>query len=206
MILDRFLAFAKRASEIVFSGRNRSRIVLGTDRKDTVDSGYGDGGRNDVDSSSIDMVAGADPDSSDMSFARDKSRVYISEKSDPDDYLENQIGDAVEGEPVVLMVSDNVYLKSRSKTKILGPKYSIYFDQDGNCQIICENSIEIKVGNNTVRLNSGAIELDAGQGLSGKIITDLDSCVGTDPVTGSPIISTFKRPESIVLNSKVVIK
>jgi len=206
VILDRFLAFAKRATDIVFFGRNRSRIVIGTDRKNTPDSGYGDGGRNDVNSSSIDMVAGADPESSNMSFANDKSRVYVTEKCDPDDYLDNQVGAIVEGEPAALVVSDNVYLKSRSKTKILGPKYSIYLDQDGNCQIVCENSIEIKVGNNVVRINSSGIELDGGQGLSGKIITDLDSCAGTDPVTGSPIISTFKRPEAIVLNSKVVVK
>jgi hypothetical protein len=206
MILESFLAFIRRTTDNVLPGRNRARIVVGTDRKNTVDSGYGDGGENDKESAAIDLVAGFKADSGNMSFTEDKTRLYLSAKSDPDDYIDNQKGETVTGEAVFLGVSDNVYLKSRKKTKILGPNYSILLDENGNCLIECDTKIEIKVGSNVVRLSSSGIELDAGQGPTGKIITDLDTCVGTDPVTGSPILSTFKRPESIVTNSKVVVK
>lgn len=206
MILEKFIAFAKRLSDIPFYGRNRARIIIGTDRKSTIDSGYGDGGQNDTEeNAAIDIVAGFRGDSPNMSFTEDKSRIYLSAKADPDDYLQNEVGEKVEGEAAILQVSDNIYLKARNKIKILGQNYSIVLE-DGKCTINLTEMAEIKAGQSVIKISNSGIELDAGQGINGKIITDLDSCVGTDPVTGSPIISTFKRPESIVLNSKVLVK
>lgn len=205
MIRERFAAFLARLSDSVFSGRNRARIVIGTDRKDSVDSGYGDGGEDDPESAAIDIVAGFDGNSGDVSFSLDKSRIYVSGKSDPDDYAGVDKGEKVEGEASIINVSDNIYLKARNKTKIVGPNYSILFEGN-DIKIETESNIELKVGSNVVRVTSSGIELDAGQGVSGNIITDLDTCVGTDPVTGTPILSTFKRPESIVTNRKVKVK
>lgn len=206
MILERFVAFAKRLSDFPLFGRNRARIIIGTDRKDTIDSGYGDGGQNDTEeNAAIDIVAGFDGSSENMSFENDKSRIYLSAKSNPDEYISNDIGARIEGEAVIIQVSDNIYLKSRNQVKIIGPNYSIILE-DGQCKISLSESVEIKAGNNTIKMNESGIEVDAGQGISGKIITDLDSCVGTDPVTGSPIISNFKQPGAIVLNNKVLVK
>lgn len=206
MIRERFAAYIARLTDVLFAGRNRSRIVIGTDRKDTVDSGYGDGGQNDPDSASITLTAGFDGASGDPDFLNDKTTLYLSGKTDPDSYADITKGSTVEGEAVILGISDNIYYKARKKTKIVGPKYSILIDEDGNCLIECETKIELKVGQNIVRINSSGIELDASQGLSGNIITDNDICVGIDPVSGGPILSNFKQAGALVNNKKVVVK
>ncbi len=206
MIREIFKSYLARITDYVIVSRNRSRIVLGTDRKDTIDSGYGDGGRNDQDSSSIDIVTGFDGESDSPSFLRDKSRIYLSGKSDPDSYIDNDVGPIVEGEPAIVCVSDNVYLKARSNTKILGENYSVVLDKDGNIEIVASSKVSIKVGSNIVKIDSSGIEFDCAQGLSGKVITDNDLCVGIDPVSGGQIISNFKQAGSLVNNSKVTIK
>jgi hypothetical protein len=210
MIRERFVAFLARLSDTVLSGRNRARIVIGTDRKTTVDSGYGDGGENDPESAAIDLVAGYSGDSGDVNFESDKSRLYLSGKTDPDEYTGINKGGSVEGEAALIGISDNVYLKARNKTKIVGPDYTIILE-DGNVTIEATGGapkIEVKVGTQVVRIDNSGIELDAGQGLSGKIITDNDICVGIDPVTGNPILSNFKAiPQgAVVTNNKVIVK
>jgi hypothetical protein len=205
-IRERFFAFAARISDNVLGGRLRSRIVIGSDRKDTINSGYGDGGENDPESASIDLVAGFVGDSGNPNFSVDKSRLYLVGKTDPDDYLGIDKGAKVEGEAAFIGISDNIYLKARKKVKIIGPKYSIVIDEEGNLLIEATTKIEAKVGSSKLVIQSSGIELDAGQGPAGKIITDNDSCVGIDPVSGSPIISNFKQAGAIVLNSKVTVK
>lgn len=206
MIREIFKPYISRLTDYVLNSRNRARIVIGTDRKDSIDSGYGDGGRNEAESAAIDIVAGFDGSSELPSFQNDLSRIYLSAKTDPDDYLDNQIGPKAEAEPAILVVSDNIYLKSRAKTKILNDNYSISFDQDGNIEIKASSKIVISVGSNSIKIDSSGIELNGSQGLTGKIITDNDLCVGIDPVSGGPIISNFKQPGSLVTNNKVVIK
>lgn len=210
MIRERIVAFLSRLSDSVFPGRNRARIVIGTDRKDTIESGYGDGGENDPESAAIDLVAGFVGDSGDISFIEDKSRLYLSGKTNPDEYSGINKGGKVEGEAAFIGISDHVYLKARKKTKIVGPDYTIIME-NGTVTIEATGDnpkIELKVGSQTVRVNNSGIELDAGQGVSGKIVTDNDICVGIDPVSGSPILSNFKStPQgALVNNQKVIVK
>jgi hypothetical protein len=207
VIRERFAVFIRRITDEVFLGRNRSRIVLGTDRKNTANSGHGDEGRNEVDSASIDLVAGHDPESGDMSFENDKTRVYLSAMADPDDYLSINKGATVEGEPSLLMTSGNVYIKARNKTKIVGPKYSIILEDD-TIVIETEREIEIKTGQSKIKLGPDGISLDASQGDKGRIITERDICVGIDPVSGSPILSSFQNVAmgALINNQKVNIK
>lgn len=208
MIREKFRAFAARLTDAIYSSRNRARIVIGTDRKDTKESGFGDGGQNDPDSSAIDIVAGFDGDSEDPSFSEDKSRIYLSGKSNPDEYIQNEKGESVQEEASIITVSDNIYLKSRNKIKILNDNYSIVCNNDGTIEIECNETIQINGGENKIKISRTGIELDCSQGLSGKIITDNDICVGIDPVSGSPILSNFKSiPQgALVNNQKVVIK
>ncbi len=207
MIREQFVAFLSRISDIVFSGRNRSRIVLGTDRKKEIDTGYGDGGENDPESASIDIVAGFSGEIGNPVYIEDKSRIYLSGKTDPDDYFEINKGEAIEGEAAIVAISDNVYLKSRNKLKIIGPDYSIVLE-NGKLTIECDSDLEIKSGQNILKMNSSGVEIDAGNGISGKIITDNDICVGIDPVSGGPILSNFKNTGqgALVNNQKVIIK
>ncbi len=211
MIFENIPKFFSRISDVVFPGRNRARIVIGTDRKDTRESGYGDGGDGDVDSATIDVVAGYSPDGNNPDLVNDKSRIYISGKTKPDNYFDITKGSAVEGEAAVVIVSDNVYTKARKKTKIIGPEYSIVIDENGDAVIelksvsmSAQGSIELKTGTNKIIINSAGITLDAGQGIEGKILTDLDIQGGPISVVGAPGTVLVRPP--VALNQKITVK
>lgn len=206
MIREIFAAFAARLTDQVYQSRNRARIVLGTDRKDTASSGYGDGGANEAESAAIDIVAGFDGSSQNPSFENDKTRVYLSAKSDPDDYIQNNKGNTVTAEAALLGVSDNIYLKARKKVKIVSENYSLILNEDGTIDIECNSTITATASGNKIKISSTGIELDCGQGLSGNIVTDNDLAVGIDPVSGAPIVSNFKQPGSLVNNRRVTVK
>lgn len=203
LIFEDIPRFFRRLSDYVISSRNRARIVIGTDRKNTVGSGYGDGGSNDAESATIDIVAGYGASNNDPDLQNDKSRLYVSGKTDPDDYFGISKGGAATGEPAIVGISDNVYLKARKKTKIIGPDYSITMI-DGDVIVEAQNSIEVKVGSNKVKISAAGIELDAGQGISGKILTDLDIQAGPIPVTGAPGTVLVRLP--VTVNQKVIVK
>lgn len=205
-IREVFEGIRARVSDMVFAGRNRSMITIGTDRKNTRDSGYGDGGENDPDSSVVDIVAGFDPERTDPDLPNDKSRIYVAEKTDPDDYFSISVGESVEGEPAIVGISDNVYFKARNKIKILNGEVSISIDSGGNIEIESSSKAEIKVGGSKIEISeSGEISLNAGQGISGNVLTDLDQSVHIDPITGGQVFANFQRP-AIVSNSKVKVK
>ena len=94
-------------SEVVYSNQNNSWIVLGRDRPASRLSGYG--GQGDTAAASIDLVAGRmgyeaatvnEKDEKlyvDPSFKKDAARVYISQKSDIDEYfnlVEGKVGNS----------------------------------------------------------------------------------------------------------------
>lgn len=141
VILDTIVNFLARAGDRIFTGRNRTRIIMGTDRKDTKDSGYGENGEDDPESGTLDFVAGYDPSSSDQNLRDDKSRLYISGKTDPDDYFGIDLGDKAEGEPAMIQISDNIYLKSRKRIKILNDKFSILVKENGEITIKSDQKI-----------------------------------------------------------------
>ena len=208
MIIEAITRITKRLSDVVIHGRNKAMILVGTDRKDTTNSGYGDGGENEVDSAAIDIVVGYDADQVDPNLTADKSRIYLSEMSDPDDYFDVSVGDAVQAEPCLVGISDNVYLKSRSKIKILNGNVSILINENGEIEISAESNATLKVGESSITIDqAGNIELNAGQGIDGFIVTDLDQPIHIDPITGSPVRASFERPPGIpVANRKVKIK
>lgn len=208
MIREIIARITTRISDTVLHGKNKAMIVLGTDRKNTIDSGYGDGGRNDVNSAVIDMVVGYPNDARDPNFARDKSRIYIAEKTDPDENFGISLGSAVTGEPAIVQISDHIYLKARKKIKILNGNISINIDDSGNLEIVASETAQITVGSAKLILNkNGSIELNGSQGINGMIVTHLDRPVHIDPITGAPIQASFETPPGIpVVNRKVTIK
>lgn len=206
LIREIFASFAARLTDVVYQSRNRARIVIGTDRKDTISSGYGDGGSNEAESAAIDIVAGFDGSSQNPSFENDKSRLYLSAKADPDDYIANDKGSEVTAEAVIVGVSDNIYLKARKKVKIVSESYSLILNEDGTIDIECDSTITATASGNKIKISASGIELDCGQGLTGNILTDNDLAVGIDPVSGSPIVSNFKQLGSLVTNRKAVVK
>ena len=205
MIRDTIPNFIKRISDYVLHGRNRTRIVLGTDRKDSLASGYGEGGKNDVESGAIDIVAGFQQNN--PSYTTDGARLYLSGKTDPDDYLGVNAGTKIVGQPAALLASENVYINGRENIKIICGNVQILIDQN-NILIKAEQNLSIKCGSSFVKINQdGQISIGSESGPSKRIITEDDISVGTDPVTGGPIISSFTRPDGGVINNqKIVVK
>lgn len=168
MILEAIRRIRKRMGDVVFHGRNKAMILIGTDRKNSITSGYGEDGEDDIDSAVIDLVVGFPADSQNPDYPNDKSRIYIAEKTDPDDYFGIEKGASVEGEPSIIQTSDNLYLKSRKKVKILNGNVSILIDEDGNLIIEASNEISIKCGESSVKMSpSGEIEMGSGSGGTG---------------------------------------
>lgn len=224
-------SFLRRASDVVYLGRFKSRIVLGSDRKDLISSGYGDGGREQQDSSCVDIVSGFDGQNVD--YENDRSRIYISEKTDPDSYFSVSKGPTQTASPAIVQKSDNVYIISRKNIKILNDNFSIIVREDGNAEVESSSSISIKCGNSTITISpTGGISIDSGDsislsagsaelelsrdgsvslgragGIPARIITELDSAVVTPPTPGSPQLALFTpSPPSVIQNQNVKIK
>lgn len=202
VIVDQIVNFLARQSDRVFSGRNRTRIVLGTDRKNTINSGYGAGGEDDPESSTIDIVAGYLPDSGDVNYTDDKSRIYVSGKTDPDDYFEIDVGTKAEGVAAIVHISDYVYLKARKSLKIVNDKFSILIEENGRMTVksdekIIFDSSDILIG------DSSATETPA---WASKLLTELtkiktsiDSLTVTGGVTTPAVLVKipYDAPTSI---------
>jgi hypothetical protein len=96
-VLEPMPEFINSPSEKVISGKNNSWIVLGRDRPRGRASGYG--GKGDTQAASIDIVVGRMASSPrsvddqgeklwiDPDFETDAARIYISQKSDIDEYF-----------------------------------------------------------------------------------------------------------------------
>lgn len=163
MIRETIARIRKRMGDVVFHGRNKAMISIGTDRKDTINSGYGEGGENDVDSAAIDMVVGFPADATQPDYDLDKSRIYIAEKTDPDDYFKIDKGGSVQGEPAIVQTSDNIYLKARSKIKILNGNTAIIIDEDGNLTIEASDGISIACGESVIKMSpNGNVSIGTG--------------------------------------------
>lgn len=182
MIRARAIQFLKRISDVFFQGRNNSLIWLGTDRKDKIDSGYGDGGKNHSDSSAIYIGVGLQSGDGNISFVEDTSHIYLSEKMDMDDYFAVERGPVVSEEPGIVVNSDNVYILGRGKVKIIAGNHSIILTEDG---------VEIESENVTIK--SDNVLINNGGDTARRIITEDDIAVGVDPVTGGSIECTFKN-------------
>lgn len=183
--------FLKRVSDTVLLGRNGSRIVLGSDRKDTVDSGYGDGSENaSQGAGSIDMVAGYGEEN--PNFDEDKSRIYLTAKGDPDDYLQMDLGENIAETAFIGARSDQLYIKIRKNIKIRNEKTTIIIDKDGNVTIETPEETKVKSGDSVILMKKdGNIAIGAESGTQRRILTEDDVCVGVDPTTGAIIQSKF---------------
>lgn len=196
--------FLRRISDFVLPGRNSSMIVIGTDRKDVANSGYGDGGKNKTESSMIDLVAGYKKQNPD--YKDDASRVLISECTDPDEYFGINKGSEQKSTPSVVISSDQVYLKARKNIKIVNDNFSIIVNESGEVEISTTSSGKIKCGSSVITLKSNGEILLGGEGPGKRILTEDDRCFGTVVGgAGGTVISDFKTPPAIIGNQKIKI-
>jgi hypothetical protein len=130
-ILEPVPQYINTPSEIVQSNKNNSWIVLGRDRPGSRLSGYG--GSGDSAAASIDIVAGRmgyevatvnDLDEQlfvDPSFKKDSARIYISQKSDIDEYfglIEGKVGNS-KTKSAIGIKADGVRIIAREGIKLV---------------------------------------------------------------------------------------
>lgn len=197
-------------------GRNASMIVVGTDRKDKVNSGYGDGGKNKPESSMIDLVAGYK--GSDVDYLKDSSRIYIAECTDPDDYFGINAGTAQKETPAIVAISDQVYLKARKNIKIINDKFSLVIDENGDFELKTSGNGKFKCGDSELSMGSdGEITLGSPTGQSKRIITEDDLCAGIVAAgpggagamgAGAIVTCSFKSivPPGLITNQSIKIR
>ena len=123
--------YNKGSGERVYSGPGNQFIVMGRDRPRGITSGYGGGGY--THSACIDIIAGmsgimsreADEEgnliATDKSPELDAARIYISQKSNIDDYFHlasGEVGDS-EAKSAIAMKADDVRIVSRNGIKLV---------------------------------------------------------------------------------------
>lgn len=151
-INDNVPNYNRRADDKTIEGRNRTRVNLGTDRQNTRESGHGFGGANDPDSGTIDIVAGYD--GSDVDFDNDKSRIYVSGKTNPDEYFSVESGNKKSEIPAIVQKSDCIYILGRECIKLVKGNFSIIID-GGNITIQKKNGLKINLSDDKITVGEG---------------------------------------------------
>ena len=116
--------FIQAACEVVRKGKSNNYIVMGRDRPGSRNSGYG--GSGDTQSSMIDIVVGRMAESPrdnayvDPDFASDSARIYISQKSNVDEYFNLAPGSGTsKSRSAVAIKADVLRFVSREGIKIV---------------------------------------------------------------------------------------
>ena len=116
--------FVQADCETIYKGKNNNYIVMGRDRNGSRNSGYG--GKGDTQASMIDLVVGRMASSPmddvfvDSDFETDSARIYISQKSDIDNYFGLAPGSGeAKTKSAIAMKADVLRLVSREGIKIV---------------------------------------------------------------------------------------
>ncbi len=152
-------AEAKGLSE----GYYNSYIVLGKDRKDTAESGYG--GRGQPNCGMIHLVAGAfganlsdykdgptNAQGQDPNFMIDSAYIYISQRADIDDYLElaeGSIGNSIDKSAIAIKADDLRLVGERGVKIVSGRFQQDSFRKPNN---IVARGIDLIAGNDSTDL------------------------------------------------------
>lgn len=148
--------FDKRFQDTIIASKNTSRVVLGSDRRDSKESGYDDG-------EAIDVVVGVQKENGDPDFENDKSRIYISSKSNVIDGLDNQNEEAlwyVKSDNDVLIARKDILIES------VDGQTKIKFNRDGSINIEGNQKITVRA---TEIVNDGKTTI--GGTVGNKILT-----------------------------------
>lgn len=109
--------FVKRSGDNVIAGSNNTVIVLGTDRVNNVESGYGVATKGGKKAGAIYIGVGRQDEN--ISLESDDSYLYLSMKADPEQYAGIKAGSATKARPSVILKSDTVVLAARDSMKIV---------------------------------------------------------------------------------------
>lgn len=160
-LLEPVPEYISTQSETVYSGKNNTWIVLGRDRPGNRLTGYG--AKGDTQCGSIDIVVGrgapkplavdkngdklfVDPD-----FRRDAARIYVSQKSDIDDYFKlaaGKVGNSLTRSAIALK-ADGIRFIAREGIKLI-TRTDAKNSQGGDVKSIV--GIDLIAGNNDEEL------------------------------------------------------
>jgi len=169
--------FDKRFQDTIIASKNTSRVVLGNDRRDSKESGYDDG-------EAIDVVVGVQKENGDPDFENDKSRIYISSKSNVIEGLDNQ-----DEEAIWYVKSDNGALVARKDIIIesIDGRTKIKFNRDGSVNIEGNQKVTVRA---TEIVNDGKTTI--GGTVGKKILTTNQGTVTAIKSAATATISAFK--------------
>lgn len=160
--------FEKRQQDTVIASKNTARIVIGNDRTNSIDSGHEDG-------EAIDIVCGVEKENGDPDFDNDKSRLYVSSRSNTIQELNNEDGQAIwfiKSDNGALIARKNILIQSKDGNS------KIKFNENGKIEII--NNNEVIVTANKIVNNGNTI---IGGNVGNKILTttglDIGSLIST---------------------------
>ena len=118
--------YNKAPADVVVENKSNARIVVGQDRDKSLASGYGGAGHSGA--GAVDIVVGAgaqmgprDGLYADPSFKADAARIYLSQKSDIDDYLDicdGSVGRS-KSRSAIGMKADGIRLAARQGIKLV---------------------------------------------------------------------------------------
>lgn len=155
IIDDTVKRLKRRVDEQIMEGRNKVRLIIGTDRKNTIDSGYGSGGANDKESGAFIVTVGGDEE--DINLTEDDVVFLMSGKTDLDDYFAVDMGEEKTESSGAVLSSGNVYLVAKDSIKIFRDGYVINLTDSG---IVIErkNGSKITLDENGLTLGEGQEE------------------------------------------------
>jgi len=135
----------RRTGDSMLANQNNATILLGRDRLDGVDTGYGslDSSTKGRDAGAIHLMAGRRGE--DPSFSNDASTAYLSAKSDPDRHAGTEsIGSVSTGVSALLMRADCVRVVPRTDFKLSVGKAYLIVQSDG--KVVIEGDVSLGEG------------------------------------------------------------
>lgn len=144
MVYEEIPHVSRRAGDNLVAGQNNATILLGRDRKGSVDSGYGsrgnDGGKG---AGAMHLIVGRNGE--DPSIADDAATVYLSAKTDPDEQAATtEVGSAVKEKSAIVMRADCVRIVPRDDFKLSVGKAYMMMTSDG--KIVIDGDIQLGKG------------------------------------------------------------
>ncbi len=130
--------FRQRRGDFVLAGPNNATIVMGRDRRSSVDSGYGDR----PGSGAILLVVGRVAE--DPSPEDDRASIYVSARCDPDDVFGLEAGDPASDVSAIVHRADSVRISARSDVKIVVGRAHLLMKTDGS--VVVEGDIQLGAG------------------------------------------------------------
>jgi hypothetical protein len=132
---------SRRSGDSLLAGQNNSTIILGRDRVESVDSGYGslsnNGGK---DAGAMHLVVGRK--STDPSVLKDSATLYLSSKSDPDEQADtSSVGKVMKSVSAAVMRADCVRIVPREDFKLSVGKSYITMTSDG--KVVIDGDVQL---------------------------------------------------------------